>query len=120
MSVYCTFILWIFRHDKAIFPSPPLPLPRVTRSGPASGGVFPSGHRLLGLPSVQQHLSWRSGVREGTAGGVSGFSGSPGDGCTVLFPPAEFSRLCQQWGAFEWAWLSSFRADMAVYKVGET
>ena len=29
----------------------------------------------------------------------------------------EFSRLCQQWGAFEWSWLSSFRADMAIYKV---
>ena len=29
----------------------------------------------------------------------------------------EFSRLCQQWGAFEWAWLSSFRTDMAIYKV---
>lgn len=28
----------------------------------------------------------------------------------------EFSRLCQQWGAFEWAWLSSFRTDMAIYK----
>ena len=38
----------------------------------------------------------------------------------MLVPPVEFSRLCQQWGAFEWAWLSSFRADMAVYKVGES
>ncbi|KAL5469034.1 hypothetical protein EMCRGX_G030221 [Ephydatia muelleri] len=28
----------------------------------------------------------------------------------------EFSRLCQQWGAFEWSWLSSFRADMNMYK----
>ena len=31
--------------------------------------------------------------------------------------PLEFSRLCQQWGAFEWDWLNSFRADMALYKV---
>ena len=30
---------------------------------------------------------------------------------------AEFARLCQQWGAFEWDWLNSFRADMALYKV---
>ena len=29
----------------------------------------------------------------------------------------EFNRLCQQWGAFDWNWLSSFRADMALYKV---
>ena len=29
----------------------------------------------------------------------------------------EFSRLCQQWGAFEWEWLNAFRADMALYKV---
>ncbi|XP_064407227.1 integrator complex subunit 10-like isoform X2 [Halichondria panicea] len=28
----------------------------------------------------------------------------------------EFSRLCQQWGVFEWEWLNSFRADMSLYK----
>ena len=30
---------------------------------------------------------------------------------------AEFERLCQQWGANEWAWLTAFRADMMLFKV---
>lgn len=29
---------------------------------------------------------------------------------------SEFGRLCQQWGACDWEWLNSFRADMSLYK----
>ncbi len=28
----------------------------------------------------------------------------------------EFSRLCQQWGAVEWNWMTAFKIDMALYK----
>ena len=36
--------------------------------------------------------------------------------CIFLLTLVEFTRLCQQWGAHDWSWLTAFRADMALYK----
>lgn len=34
----------------------------------------------------------------------------------LVFFIAEFSRLCQQWGAVDWSWMAAFKIDMALYK----